>query len=409
MPDVFVPKEHVNDESVIVKAVYANSGDFINKGQIVLEIETSKTNISIDAPEDGFISHKLKSGAELGIGELMFSVHDESVKPESSELSLKSTLKPDSRLSKAATARALELGIDFAELPPKWLSVDDIEVFAGVKNPIQKNVSFDVARQPHPLVNLDKKVITKRKRAEIKNLEVRGGSSTSSTIGIDIKVPGKRIVSPPYIFEESISDVLIFEAAKLLKNYPELNATYLDDLHWGCYKEVNFGWSFDNGANLKVLAVKNTDKLSLLELQAEIIRLLELYESDETIPIELLTSSTVTFSDLSRTEASFMIPLLNGLQSLIIGIVKRAKNDYSIFATFDHRVSEGLQVANFLFELKTRILSHYFSDQGYAKVFCDVCEKSMSEEISLGNHGFIQVMRANGLMANICKTCFEGW
>ncbi len=82
---------------------------------------------------------------------------------------------------------------------------------------------------------------------------------------------------------------------------------------------------------------------------------MELYESNKPIPVELLEGSTVTLSDLSITGASFMLPLLIGQQSLILGIVKHEAAHFEVFASFDHRLAEGLRVARFLESLRERI------------------------------------------------------
>ena len=157
------------------------------------------------------------------------------------------------------------------------------------------------------------------------------------------------------------------------------------------------------------MSIKNSDQLSLTNLQDEVINLLDLYESSQTIPIDLLTTSTVTISDLSRTEASFIFPLINGYQSLILGVVRPQPNIYSIYATFDHRVSEGLRVTEFLSELKSRILSYYLARDEVISLTCYACEKTMAEEISLRHRGFIKITLPSGNEANLCRNCFEGW
>jgi len=236
-----------------------------------------------------------------------------------------------------------------------------------------------------------------------------GHQSTSSTIGINLHIPKKRMVTAPFLFQDSISDLIVFEASRLLRKYPELNSSYINTKTWAKYDDINFGWSFDGGSNLKVLCIKNSDQLPLNSLQTEITNLLDLYESDKSIPIDLLISSTVTISDLSRTEASFILPLINGYQSLILGVVRQLPNTYSIYATFDHRISEGLRVSEFLSELKSRILSHYSNEDESISLNCYACEKTMAEEIALRHRGFIKITLPNGNEANLCRNCFEGW
>ena len=135
---------------------------------------------------------------------------------------------------------------------------------------------------------------------------------------------------------------------------------------------------------------------------------MHLYESAESIPTELLTTSTVTITDLSHTPAQFMFPLINGRQSLIIGIVRGSRSLYSIFASFDHRVSEGLNITEFLSELKERVESHFYDFFDSIDLRCDGCEKNISEEISLGNRGFINMTLPDGSEGKFCRNCYSG-
>jgi len=412
---VLVPRENVNDESVVIKAIHFQSGAQVQAGNVAFEIETSKTNIDVESPADGIIVHNLKVGMEISVGSQLFAVQDadgpviNSVEPSND----RGQNNQEQLLSNAAIARALELGVDIKSLEPTWVTKQDVEIFAGIprkpdviqqtihSNNIKKTIKLSESHTIHGL--------SKRKQAEIQSLELGSHHSTSSTIGISIELPGERVVPPPYLFKTNISDILVFESAKLLKKYRMLNASHVDNKTWAEYGPINFGWSFDSGENLKVLTIRDADKLSLHSLQAEVERLLELYESGNSLELSLITGSTVTFSDLSRTESSFMLPLLNGAQSLILGLTSIKINQFSIFATFDHRVSEGLQVSKFLSELKLRILSYFYSHDGHVKLKCYVCEKSISEEVALGNRGFINVTLPNGVGANLCRNCYEGW
>lgn len=413
MIEVFVPRDNVNDDSVVIRAVHVKSGDFISKGQLIVEIETSKTNIDIESPEAGFISHNLELGSEIGIGKLLFCVGIEGpIIQEFDGVGHQPLQSADVKISKAAARRAKELNVDLSKLEVEWISSDDVERSAGLIMPkidgaqAKENNSNDLTGLSAPV---KKELISKRKQAEIKSLQIGNHQSTSSTIGIDIVVPGQRIVPPPFLFQNSISDLIVFEGSRLLKKYPELNSVFIDSKTFGKYEDINFGWSFDSGANLKVLSIKGSDKFPLVDLQNEVVRLLNLYESDQNIPVELLTSSTVTISDLSKTNASFMLPIINGYQSLILGVVKPKKDHFSVYATFDHRVSEGLKVTAFLSELKERILSYYLGANGMASLACYACEKTMDEEISLGNRGFIKITLPSGEEGNLCRNCFSGW
>ena len=423
MIEILVPRENVNDESVIILEVNFASGTKVKKGDVVVCIETSKTNIEIDAPEDGVVTHQLEKGAEVDVGSLLFALANglESVgqiKEQSNAESIDSfagTQKLKAKFSIAAIKRAKELGVNLGQFDYGWMTADDIEKHVGIAIPrpifqqVAADKKSDIKDAPFLATASTEVAISKRKQAEAKNLISGDHGSTTSTIGIEIKILGERLVVPPYLFKESISDLIAFEASKLLRQYPELNGSYVDEKTCAQYEQVNFGLSFDNGKNLKVLAIKNADTLSLTGLQEEVGRLLDLYDSGETITMDLLTDSTVTFSDLSRSPASFMYPLINGYQALILGVVRKSKYMFEIFASFDHRVSEGLTVINFLEDLRDRILSYFIDQNGVINIACYACGKTMAEEVTLGHRGFMKMTLADGEDENLCRNCFEGW
>lgn len=419
---VIVPRENVNDETVSISFVGFTSGSFVKKGENVVTIETSKTNIDIEAPIDGYIFHKLELGGEVAIGEELFSLDDiEIVQDKDSNLKSISIDSSDNRLEKIkvkfsndAVERAQKLNVDLSNFKSGWITVADVESFYGISAPTLKihdasplslgpGVLLELPTIPHKISPL-----IKRKQAEIKNLLSGDHGHTSSTISARITLPGERIISPPFLFKNGISDLLIFEASRLLRQYPELNGFIVDNKSCATYDQVNFGWSFDSGKNLKVLAIKNTDLLTLYELQRAVENLLYLYESNETIPLDLLTESTVTFSDLSKSNASFMLPLINGRQSLMLGLTRKKNSLFEVFATFDHRVTEGLTIINFLTDLSNRVTS-YFRGDGVVNIACNACNKSMKEELALGQRGFLKMTNGNGIDIHLCRNCFEGW
>lgn len=419
---ILVPRENVNDESVSISFIGFASGAFVKKGENIVTIETSKTNIDIEAPIDGYICHQLKLGGEVAVGEELFSLEESNTAgdPEltlnliDTDLNDDASERMDAIFSEEAINRAKTLNIDLNNFRSGWITSADIECFYGISTPAIKNFDSISARQKSeislelPIIPHKTSHLSKRKQAEIKNLLDGDHSHTSSTISVKIMLPGERIVSPPFLFKNGISDLLIFEAARLLRLYPELNGFIVNNKSWASYDQIHFGWSFDSGKNLKVLAIKNADHLSLDELQRTVQDLLDLYESNDTIPIDLLTESTVTFSDLSKTSASFMLPLLNGRQSLMLGLTRSGDSFFEVFATFDHRLTEGLTIAHFLTDLKNRVISHYRRGD-IAYIYCNVCNKSLKEEITIGQRGFLKMTNGAGIDIHLCKNCFEGW
>lgn len=435
MIEVCVPRESVNDQYVIVQRIIFPDGALAAADEVIVEIETTKTTIEIAAPVSGIVRHTLTVGDEIPVGGVLFCVGDEkspAAAPQppfvASDVALHHQTKPDQApaqtlfgpavLSRAAEAAAQRLKIDLAPFAGRWVTESEIllghvgqptaESLPPKSNPTETPTFAAMAAGPRPPLAHDQVVQTKRKRAEVESLLRGAHEATTSTIGIAIQLPGARLVAPEFLFQDSISDLVIFEAARLLRQFPELNGFNIDSRAAGQYRAINFGVSFDNHRNLKVLALQNADELGLPEIQRKYLELLDLYEGNESLPGALLTTATVTLSDLSATSASFMLPLINGQQALILGIVRHHRRRFEIFASFDHRVSEGLRVTRFLEALRERLLSHFRSDIGMARNSCDACGKSMDDEVRLGGRGFVNVTLPSGDSGHLCRNCFEG-
>ena len=444
---VHVPRESVNDQSVMIQKVLVATGSIVDADQVIVEIETSKTTIEITAPEAGVIQHALMEGQEVEVGSLLFAVGEAgsatpadpatALAPSSMSTAVQGAFEcaPVSvaepapvmqldqgqppLLSKAAQRAAERLMTSLEVFAGRWVTRADIErgcpaestVEARREKPAQPPaapVAASAPAAPLPDMKWTVKPLSMRKRAEVENLLKGSHAETASTIGIGISLPGARIVEPSFLFRNSISDLVIFEGARLLRQYPELNAFHLDDKHSGQYDAVNFGVSFDNVANLKVLTLHNANTITLPGLHTRFSELLDLFESNKPIPAELLGTSTVTLSDLSSTSASFMLPLINGHQSLILGVVRHDAHQFEIFASFDHRVTEGLRVIRFLEALRDRVLSHYRDGKGHARLVCYFCSRSMQDELRHGQRGMLNMTLPSGETAVLCRNCFEG-
>ena len=426
---VIVERESVNDDSVVVTRLIACNGATVIEGQTVLEVETSKTASEVVAPIAGRILLRAGVGDELKIGELLFEIEPpglDSRPPPGPDMAYPGTEKvpsaeadkrPIFSLAAQRAAQTHGVGQDRFALAG-WVTAADVLAVAGAGG----LVTGTTARVPQPLpvgpsdaaaagsaAPTLLQALSKRKQQEIRSLAVGNSHGGTSTLGASLMMNGPRLVRPPALFRDSIADLIVYEGARLFGAFPRLNACWVDERHVALYQSVNFGISFDSGENLKVLAIRAADTLSLDQTQQEFSRLLDLYESGARIDDDLLASATVTLSDLSATPVSFMHPLVNGRQALILGITRATAQRYDVFASFDHRVSEGLSVARFLVELSQRVCSHFHDRSIAGDLACSACRRPMEEELRLGGRGLLDVTLGDGSKGLLCRNCFVGY
>ena len=384
--------------------------------------------MEIESPCDGYLDIRVSEGDEIPVGSILFEVLDELNELEQDKSAPAkgddSSASGESRkyiFTKEAKNKLEEIGLKEFSFDKTMVTLDDViklvsnqgEVASdedeisdresAVKTPSETGSNLLL-----PNVSFERKKHTLRKRSEIKTLSSNGNTSTQSIIGATINTLPNRSYEVPFLFKNSIADLITYEGSKLLKKYVQLNSFYINEKEYGEYNHVNAGFSFDNDSNLKVLSIQDSDQMSLVEVQNEIVRLLQLYESNEPIEEEILTSSTFTISDLSNTETFYMMPLVSNNQSSIIGIT-RVGNVFNVYIGFDHKITSGLLVSKFLIELKSNIESHFYKEKSMDYLFCSKCEMSAREAKDLKHTGFIKMVGFDGSDCIICENCFNGF
>jgi pyruvate dehydrogenase E2 component (dihydrolipoamide acetyltransferase) len=155
-------------------------------------------------------------------------------------------------------------------------------------------------------------------------------------------------------FANKISDLVIYEASRLMTKYKKLNAAYRDGaIHY--HDEIHAGFAVDEGSRLVVYAVTDSHQRTLAEIRLELLRGLKKYAKG-TLTARDLDRATFTITDMSASEIDFVLPLLQEGQSCILAITHTAAGGYRLYIGFDHRVTEGLEASRFLKELRLRIV-----------------------------------------------------
>ena len=182
--------------------------------------------------------------------------------------------------------------------------------------------------------------INSRKQAEIKSLGITS-AYFNSTLGVTIELNNRRTTNP--FFKNSILDIVIYETSLLLKNkFSDLNACFLGNDEVGQFEKVIPGMAMDNLNNLTVASLPEFKTLK--DLANEIVDIIVRFDAGK-LKGKDLKNTTFTVTDLSTTGIDFILPLINGWQTFILGISKN-KTGFNIYGTFDHRVTEGKDLLN---------------------------------------------------------------
>ena len=277
------------------------------------------------------------------------------------------------------------------------------------------------AELPAAAVPRTRKKLSRSKRTEIARLESASASLTSQ---VSILSPSRGVasrLSGDAASAGQMSSRLIFEVSRLLRQFPDLNATYEPD-HVCHYDEINVGYALDLGQGLKVPVFLQADGASLEEIHHRKHEFILKYLDGELTHTDL-DRGTFTITDLSDYRAWMFNPLVNAGQAAILGVGgELALGDgrfvYPLILAFDHRLTEGLSATRFLHALSQRLAAHEMvlerqlggpdATQRPAEPVCTHCRRTLSE-LKLLQAYLLRTAGDEGQERLLCTICIAGW
>jgi pyruvate/2-oxoglutarate dehydrogenase complex dihydrolipoamide acyltransferase (E2) component len=431
---VTIPQETVNDESVRILSWKVASGSRVEKDQQLCEIETSKAVMDIEAPEAGTVVYSAAAGDEVPVGSTICQIVPEGVAVPSQAPAVAPVIEvaPTSvPVAEPIAAAKVDLPADAAvdpviadaDLPPARLTPlaaklaaefgyakesfargalvrrDDVLRRAGklpaeaapaakTAVPAKTSVAEPVENAPVAGVGIDWADLPRRKTFEAKVLGQGQARTIQSQVTSSVRAPRLRArLERLGLTSLGLGALTIFEAARLLRKYPEFNAIH-DRGKIGTYADVNVGWAIDGGQGLMVPVIPQADRKTPQEIVEIMQRQVDGYVEGKLGTSDFL-GGTFTISDLSGDGISQFHPLISQGQSAILGVggeLDGAGNE-TLFLTlaFDHQLAEGRKAAQFVRELAGRLEAHAALEPApvqpapvQGEPYCALCQRDVA-------------------------------
>ena len=355
LKEIIAPKENADDK-VIIKKLFFKNKDKVSKSDEIIELETSKTAIALEADIDGFIEYTVKPNASVGIGDVIIKIHDT---PESIPKEIKSNAYNnenkdiDKVITKDAQLYIQENNIDISSIQKTVIKLSDVLEINKKKDDNNKRSEDDFLLSSFKSDLPVKKIpLSISKKTEIAALSSIQSGHLVSTIFYNLDdCDFFKNDNDSSSFNNNILSTVSHEVSQLLEKYPILNSFYLDN-NIMQYEIINLGIAIDIDDGLKVYTIRNSDKLDLNSIKKEIAQGIYSYLR-KNLTTNQITGSTFTITDLSSFGVSKFVPLINYKQSAILGLssIDKKLNRLTLSLSFDHRVTEGKLATNFLSDL----------------------------------------------------------
>jgi pyruvate/2-oxoglutarate dehydrogenase complex dihydrolipoamide acyltransferase (E2) component len=405
----------------------------VKKGDLIMVFETSKTTYDVISEAEGFVEYDCVAGEDYDVNEVVARIFSS---PEEVKVKLSANPEkvfPNTIITKAAVrdwngeaifSRQADFLINTRNIDRNlfagrdFVGIREVEEYLDIKPgtpdrpslpPTSKQVSSQVAAFDEKMVIVER--LSGPKKKEIEYLSDVQSTGLTSTVNINVDTEGvfEKLNTGLKYFKNSLLPLVIYESSRLLRKFPLMNSYYADN-KVAVYKEVNIGFAIDVDKGLKVVKLNKADESGITAIEEQMLDLSGKYLDDQ-LDINDLSDITFTITDLSGEGISFFRPLVNRMNSAILGMGSiDEKLQRAVFSlNFDHLVTEGKAASKFLAELKQRIESYKGDTGDYRRHLtrCYKCFRSLNED--LGEVGFVKCLTPKGHEAYICQSCLKGF
>jgi pyruvate dehydrogenase E2 component (dihydrolipoamide acetyltransferase) len=388
--DVIMPALGMAQETGRLVSWFKQEGDLVTRGEMLMEIETDKSVVEIEAPASGILANVTAvSDDEIPVGQTIALILEKgeaapqkavstvvSAEPETSVPKKKAekskVLEPTTTslgggrtlASPAARRLGREKGVDLASLegsgPEGAVVARDVLSVAGQLTPAAGRKGGGKA--PIELSNM-RRIIGERMTLSKQTAPHFYLSMDVDMTGIDKKRSSLKQQGAPLV--PSINDFIVWAVSQALSESPSMNAAWTDR---GIeqFTDINVGVAVAIEDGLVVPVIRNADQVRLEELAQRSRELADKAQKKRLTPLDY-EGGTFTISNLGMFGVDSFVAIINPPQCGILavgqvaprvvpygeGIAIRSMMTMSLSA--DHRVVDGAIGARFLQQVKQHL------------------------------------------------------
>ncbi|MEJ2648288.1 MAG: 2-oxo acid dehydrogenase subunit E2 [Sedimentisphaerales bacterium] len=369
--EVRLPEISENVESGDVIQVLVKAGDFIEKEQSIVELETEKAAFEVPSPVKGKVTEvNMKEGDTVKVNQVIIKVDTEA---ETSERPREPEQKGTVEKQEAAPSvrqLARELGIDIRRVTGTEeggrISAADVKEYA--KNMIAGQPAKSAHVKGKTLPDFTKWGETERKQITVTRRKI---SETLSYTWSNVPQVTQYDQADITNLEESrklyskkagqenakltITSIALKVAALAMKEFPKFNSSFDSERNEIIYKKYfNISVAVETDRGLLVPVIRDVNKKSIVELSEELNSLAEKARQHKVTPEEMV-GGNFTISNLGGIGGTNFAPIIYWPQVAILGISRAAHQLHYINGSFqprfilplsisyDHRIIDGVE------------------------------------------------------------------
>lgn len=388
--EISIPSPGESITEVVIGPWLKSSGDWVEKDEIVVEIESDKVTLEVPAPESGILNVKAEEGAEKQVGEVIASIDTNAQRPANVEAvtaattdasaetvahaTIVASTNSESKATSVAKKVAADKGVNLTELQGTGTSgritKSDVLAVVGTK-----------PTDPGDIINIipsgsrgiqRKKMSMLRQRIAERLVFAQHNAAMLTTFNeadmtqvMQLRNAHKDDFLSKHGVKLGFMSFFVQACASALKQFPNVNG-YIDgnEIEFHDYVDISVAVGTDKGLVVPVL--RNTEKMSFADVERTVKELAG-RARDNKLTMDEMTGGTFTISNGGVYGSLMSTPILNPPQSAILGMhkimarpIEDADNPGQIVLrpmmylalSYDHRIVDGEQAVSFLVHIK---------------------------------------------------------
>ena len=389
MTDVTIPSPGESITEVRIGAWKRNDGDWVEKDELLNDIESDKATLELLAPAAGTLKVTADSGTDQKVGAIVAKIDDKAKRPAGAAPAAKpapaaapaaEAIEP--KATSVARKMAADKGVDIAKVegtgPGGRVTKADIENAGSA--PVAKPAPAMVSTTSAPVFTGSRGVRRERMtklRARISERLVMAKNTAAMLTTFnecDMSEVMRLRAEHKEAFEKRHGTGLGFmgffmkAVVSALEKYPRVNASIVgDEIEYHDYIDVSVAVGTDKG--LVVPVVRNVQGMSIAQIEMG-IKELAVKARDGRLSVDDMTGGTFTITNGGVYGSLMSTPILNPPQSGILGMhaiknraVECSKNPGHVVIrpmmylalSYDHRIVDGAEAVGFLVQVKNAI------------------------------------------------------
>ena len=401
--DITIPSPGESITEVTIGSWLKKSGDWVEKDEILLEIESDKATLEVPSPAAGILQTSSGPGEELPVGAVVATIDTDASRPANTEpepeASPEPTIAPTAEPSSSEPAHsdvkttpvarkiAAERGMDLASVsgsgPGGRVTKKDVINASASAAPAAttKAAASPAPTAPRPAPVTGSRDTSREKRTKLRQriaerlVESQHSTATLTTFNecdmsklMALRSSIKEGFAEKHGVGIGFMSFFVKASCFALRAFPRVNAYLQDDeIEYHEYCDVAVAVGTEKGLVVPVL--RNAEMMSFQDIELQ-IKDFATRARDGKLTVDEMTGGTFTVSNGGVYGSMMSTPILNPPQTGILGmhaIKKRAiespENPGTIVLrpmmylalSYDHRLIDGTEAVGFLKTIKELI------------------------------------------------------